>query len=290
MHFFSGCIASILAQDYVDFDILIYDDASDQLNVADEMKKSFDDPRIEYQRGEKILGVTPARDYILRQKKSPILIGMDDDAFLVGENALSKIVAHFDKNPEHALLVPRIIDRHGDQEFDLVPFSRRAISSDPVLTSRPQKVSYYVGPCYAARQKIIDAIGYLSLTTPYGEDEVDISYKLVRAGHTLYYRPDIVAIHEPVRVLTKRPVNLRSHIQNRVYLAWQYLPMPYTLTYILTWLAFYTYQALRRPSTGLMDMYRSFLHAVKNRHQYKRQPLGPQAIAYLKAYNGRLWF
>lgn len=283
------CLETILRQDFKDFTILVYDDASDALNVRDELSKSFDDPRLCYERGERALGVTPARDHIMRLATTDIVIGMDDDAWFPETDALSKIMQHFEAHPNHALLVPHITETHPDGDYDCVPFSRDTLKKNPEIVKEPQYVSYYLGPCYAVRRNVLEEIGYLSLRTPYGEDEVDISYKLVRAGHKLFYRPDIRAVHDPVRLQTKRPMNLTSHIQNRVYLAYQYLPMPYCIVYVATWLVFYSRKALQVETTGFANLYKTFFYALKNMKNFTRNPLKEDAIAYEKEHNGRLW-
>lgn len=73
----SRAIASVLAQTFGDFELIVADDASPE--GTREAVAAFDDPRIVYLRSPRNLGSSAARNLGVRRARAPIVALLDDD-------------------------------------------------------------------------------------------------------------------------------------------------------------------------------------------------------------------
>jgi len=91
------CIASIKAQDFVDWEVIVMDDAGD--DPVPEFIAGLQDPRIKYFRQEVNVGVARNwADGILKAQSPYLCILMDDDWYHT--NFLSNRMEVFNKNPD----------------------------------------------------------------------------------------------------------------------------------------------------------------------------------------------
>jgi glycosyltransferase involved in cell wall biosynthesis len=94
-----GAIASALAQDYADFEVMIVDNAS--ADDTEAVVRSFADPRVTYVRNPSNLGCTGNVNRAIELNSNPYLnILMDDDVLLPG--FISESVKLLDEHPEVA--------------------------------------------------------------------------------------------------------------------------------------------------------------------------------------------
>jgi glycosyltransferase involved in cell wall biosynthesis len=77
------CIASVLSQSYRDFRVLVSDNASDRSTA--EVVATFDDPRIEYSRSSRNLGMIGNINRIIERADTELLILLPDDDILYPE-------------------------------------------------------------------------------------------------------------------------------------------------------------------------------------------------------------
>jgi glycosyltransferase involved in cell wall biosynthesis len=103
--YLAEAVASCLAQDYEDLEVLVVVDGSKNPKI-DEVLASFDDPRLRIVRHEGNRGIAEAYNTIIREGRGE-LIGMlgDDDVCL--PDRISRSVAIFDAHPETGVV-------HGD--------------------------------------------------------------------------------------------------------------------------------------------------------------------------------
>ena len=126
----------------------------------------------------------------------------------------------------------------------------------------------------------------------FGEEELDLSYRAILNGFEITYAPDIVVEHYPeppvVAADGRATSEIFYHARNRLFLAKQYLPAAYVAPYLIVWLARDGWRAVRERQVGafLAGVY-SGMRRLKQHH---RTPLSDEAIAYLRANHGRLWF
>ena len=141
-------VASVLAQDFADFELIVVDDGSSD-GSADAVA-AFADPRVKLIRLPANLGSNPARNRGIAASTAPVLAFLDsDDEYLPAK--LRTVTDHFTGQPELDLLVDsfvkRVPGRAGEvarrnrvitdqQAFRLALFTRTLWKATPAITVR----------------------------------------------------------------------------------------------------------------------------------------------------------
>ena len=97
IEYLRSSVESILNQTYKDFEFLIVDDASDNVNVA-EIIKSYHDDRILFIQNKKNKGLTDNLNYMLEQSRGKYIARMDADDISLPER-LEKQFNYMEKHP-----------------------------------------------------------------------------------------------------------------------------------------------------------------------------------------------
>ncbi len=287
------CLESVLSQDYPDFEVIVLDDASDQVDLCRVLRERFNDPRLRCLRSDIQLGVAGGRNRLMAEATGDILCVIDDDAYFEDSGAITRFVNVFRSEESIGIVACKIVDHRGGNSDLLVPFSRRWRRRRPGITEQAQYVSYYLGGCHAIRREVLERCGMYAAELMFGEEELDLSYRVVAAGYRIYYEPMIVVHHYPhTSVVAKdkqRDVKeLYHHIQNRFYLAYKYLPAQYVPIYLSVWLGRYFVEAIRKRALG--TFFAGIREGVLRIRRYQRTPIDPQTQRYLKQHYGRLWY
>lgn len=141
-------VASVLAQDFPNFELIAVDDGS--TDGSADVVASFADPRIRLIRLSSNLGSNPARNHGIAGSNAPLLAFLDsDDEYLPAK--LRTVTDHFTRQPELDLLVDsfvkRVPGRAGDvprrnrpiadqQAFRMALFTRTLWKATPAITVR----------------------------------------------------------------------------------------------------------------------------------------------------------
>jgi GT2 family glycosyltransferase len=288
------CLKSVLGQDFDDFEVLVFDDASQEHDIIGLLKETISDQRLRCFHSEHSLGITGGRNLLMRQARGEIFIGLDDDAAFAGEKAIRSTVNHFLKAPDVGILAFKII-RHKGGDVDLqIPFSQRCRKKWPQLHEESRLVSHYIGAGHALRREIIERCGLYQEEFLFGEEELELSYRVIQAGFEILYTPLSVVLHYPRasvlgNVLGKRPVTeLQLHTRNRIWLAYKYLPFPYLPVYLLVWVSHWGVRAVKSRQVGAFI--RGIWAGIRGLRELPRTPLDKHAVRYLKNNWGRLWY
>jgi len=293
LHVLSRCLESVLSQDYSDFEVLVLDDASDQIDLCQALKKHLSDSRLRCLRSNIQLGVAGGRNLLMREAKGSILCVIDDDAYFEGHDSIKRFVDIFCSNTRIGIVACKVVDHRGNKTDLVVPFPRSWRRRKPEITEVAQYVSYYLGTCHAIRREVLDRCGLYADDIMYGGEELDLSYRVVNAGYYIYYEPSIVVHHYPQSsaiMAGERGVakELYHSIQNRLYLAYRYLPRRYTPFYLMFWLGYYFGTALR--NGHLKFFIKGLYDGIRRLRKYQRNPLSPEAERYIQEHYGRLWY
>ena len=287
----SRCLESVLAQQYPRIDIVVLDDASRQ-DVAGALAGRFGRAPVRWTRSEQRLGVAGARNRLVQEAAAEILVFLDDDAALDNPKALHAVVSYFATMPELGTLAFKIIVSVNRQTGLQVPFSRRWLKKNPLLTEDSRPVSYYVGAGHAIRKQVFRRCGPYQPDMVYGDEELDHAYRQVEAGFTLVYTPDVLVYHFPAVSLVQSDRDGRSKlyylVRNRIWNGYKHIPLPYLVSYLGVWTLYFLAVGLREGCLGefLRGAYRGFA-AFRS---LPRKCLGTVAVAYLKTNYGRLWY
>ena len=283
------CLRTVVSQDYEPKEVLVLDDASKDPDSYRTLVNQYNN--IQLIRSNTQLGVAAGRNKLVSMASGDVLCFIDDDAYFAGQSALSTFVSALKRDPLIGIVACKIVDQQKDGVRLLVPF-RRAQAKDKRLADAPCYVAYYLGGCHAIRREVFERCG-LYHDTVFGEEELDLSYRAIAVGYRIYYEPRVVVHHEPMPSVVGaeaagRGDELYYHVQNRLYLAYRYLPARYIPTYLTIWLAKYFGEALtsRKVSWFLRGLWDG-LHGLRS---VQRTVLHNEALLYISENHGRLWY
>jgi GT2 family glycosyltransferase len=287
------CLKSVFSQDFNDFEVLVLDDASRE-DILGLLREAVLDQKLRCFRSEHSLGVSGGRNFLMRRARGEIFIVIDDDAVFAGEESIRNTTDHFLESPDVGILAFKIM-RHKDGNIDLeVPFSQRCRKKLPQLYGESRLVSHYIGAGHALCRGVIEQCGLYQENLFFGEEELDLSYRVIQAGLKILYTPLIIVHHYPeTSVLSDDPgkraaMELQLHVRNRIWLAYKHFPFPYLPVYLLVWISYWGVQAVKKRRM------RAFLGGVRagirGLGKLPRTPLDKRAIGYLKNNWGRLWY
>jgi GT2 family glycosyltransferase len=286
-------VDSILRQQFQDFEIVVLDDASDGIDSARQLASALGDVRIRPYRSDSPRGVAGGRNFLMSQARGRLLAFLDDDAIFVRDDAVEKVVATFSSYPAAAALafnVENVVERKRQPNL---PASGESASRCLASATESTLVSYFVGCGHAIRKGCLAACGDYRPDMTFGEDELDLSYRFIHAGHQIVFVPSVAVEHTPQPSVVggtpeRRTSELFFHIRNRVYLAYRYLPWRYVVPYLGIWMSRYAARAVRH--NDWPDFIRGALAAPDFVRGVRREVLNRSAIAYLSQHGGRLWY
>lgn len=282
------CLRSVLAQTLRPYEIVVLDDASDALVVADLLaREGHADLRVI--RSPEPLGVGRGRNVLFREARGDAFLFLDDDAYLEDPVFLERLCGELAARSRAGIIAARIVDHQGGGTRLLVPFPRQSRREDPAIVERAQCVSYFLGGAHAVRREVYQRVGGYDESFVWGEEELDLSFRAINAGFEIHYVPHLTAHHQgepPVLARAGKNGELFHHVRNRFVLARKYLPRRSAGPYLAVWLARHASDALRQgdPLSLVRGMVAGVGAAVT------REALSPDALAYLRNHHGRLWY
>lgn len=287
------CLDSVLSQDYPDFEVIVLDDASDEFVLCRILANYYSSSRLRCIRSDNQLGVAGGRNKLTLEAKGEILCFIDDDAYFDGADALTRFVRAFHIDSSIGIVACKVINHEANDVDLLVPFSRYWRRRVPGITESTQYVSYYLGTCHAVKREVFEKCGLYRGDMMYGGEELDLSYRAIDAGYSIYYDPSIIVHHypQPTVIASGRHGSAKEiyhATRNRLYLAWRYLPLPYALTYLIIWLLVHFIEATKE---GLVVSFlRGLYDGIFELKTIRRTPIGKQGCIYLRKHYGRLWW
>ena len=162
-------------------------------------------------------GYGAALNQALAATDEPIAILANPDT-VFGPGSLDRLASFLEASPRHALAGPRLtgadaIGAASARGFPSValeacellfghriwpenPLHRRYLRTDlPPGQSAPADTDWLVGACLAARRDALAAVGGFDEAYHLYFEEVDLAFRLARAGHACAYLPEAVVAH-----------------------------------------------------------------------------------------------
>jgi len=287
------CVRSILRQEYRDFEVVILDDGSEKTDTAAAVAAEFVDPRVRPYRFDSNSGVAEGRNFLMREARGEILVSIDDDAVFTSDDALDRIHRCFAKDATVGTAAFKIINVVNGRRTPLVPFSQALLARDPDVVTRPVAVSSFRGGGHAIRKRLFEQLGGYRDDMFFGEEELDLAYRIIQSGHRIVYEPSVQVDHFPMPSLVggrkvHASIELFYHVRNRGYLAYRYLPWRYALPYCTIWMLRYAVRGIR--GDGVFNFFRGALAIPRFVRGIRREVLDRRALAYLTQHGGRLWY
>lgn len=288
-----NCISSVLAQNYDSYELLILDDASKPELAVETLFSAERDPRIRLLHTPESLGVAGGRNLLMEASHGELIVSIDDDAVFTNRKALQLVAETFDASSTVAAVAFKIMNHVGGEKYPLIPFRKQKIRKHPEVTDRGAMVSSFRGGGHALRAAVIRTLGGYRRDMMFGEEEMDVAYRIIQRGWQIQYVPEILVDHFPQPSVVgaagkKSRSELFYHTRNRAYLAYRYLPALYAIPYLGIWLTHYVLRGLREKA--LNDVIRGVVATPAFLSQVRREVLDRRAIHYLSQHDGRLWY
>lgn len=172
---------------------VIYDDGSSD-GTFDFLKMNY--PNIQLLRNEKSKGLIYCRNILLNKTTSTYAISLDDDLHFLSASPLEMIAAHFEQNPECAVISFSVF-------WGINP------PESIIASAKPYQTQNFLGGAHAWRMKAWQSIpNYPYWFVFYGE-EAFASYQLLKKQWQVHYLPQIVTHHR---------VDIKARKSNKDYL------------------------------------------------------------------------
>ncbi|QIA26701.1 glycosyltransferase [Thermaerobacter sp. PB12/4term] len=292
-HVLRRCLDSIMRQTYDDMEVIVLDDASDDIHAYSAVVRAYSGVRLI--RSEFPCGVAKGRNRLVAKALGDVLCFIDDDAYFETSTAISWLVDVFARDTRVGIVACKIVDHQGGVTDALVPIPRFARWKNPRLIEEPRYVAYYLGGCHVILREVFERCGRYCDALVFGEEELDLSYRAISVGYRIYYEPRVVVHHEPEpSVLAPnsghhgRDAELYYHIRNRFYLAFRYLPVIYIPSYLFLWTGKYALDAVKLGRVA--PVVKGIMDGIKTLKGLKREVLPPHAVDYMRRNFGRLWY
>jgi GT2 family glycosyltransferase len=203
------CIASILANPPTSpFEIWVVDNASTD-DSPRMVREKF--PQVHLVENRENVGFARANNQAIRQCAGTYILLLNPDT-LVASGALQALLDFLEKHPETAAAGPRTLNPDGSLQISSHPrptLSRelwRLLHLDRLLpyaeysrtkweTNEAQEVDVLKGACVLLRREALDQIGFLDEDYFIYSEEVDLCYRLQRAGWRLFWLPQSEIVH-----------------------------------------------------------------------------------------------
>jgi GT2 family glycosyltransferase len=204
-----NCLSSILAHPPTSpFEIWVVDNASTDESPR-MVREKF--PQVHLVENRENLGFARANNQAIQQCTGKYILLLNPDT-LVTSGALQALVDFLDKNPEAGATGARILNPDGSLQISSHPrptLSRelwRLFHLDSLApyaeypltkwgTKQAQEVDVLMGACLLVRKKVLDQVGFLDEDYFIYTEEVDLCYRIQRAGWRLFWVPQAEVVH-----------------------------------------------------------------------------------------------
>ena len=287
-----NCIQSILRQRRQDFELVILDDASDDVDSARAIAEEFRDPRIRPFHVTSSLGVAGGRNFLMERANGEILVVIDDDAVFVRDDALDEVCRALRRDPKIDLVAFKIVNVVNGRRTPLAPIAR--LASTRHLEADPQRavVSFFRGGGHAIRKSVADRLGGYRHDMVWGFEETDLAFRVIQTRGRIIYEPTIEVDHFPMpSVLNGARGRSSSEAyyagRNQAYLSYRYLPWKYAIPYLAAWFLRYAVRGIRQG--GFFHFLWGVLAAPQYLRGTKREILDRDALRYIASHGGPFW-
>lgn len=175
------------------------------------------------------LGIPAGRNAGIDKVDGELLLFLDDDAYLDGDDFLLRAARLFERDPKLGVAQPRVVDPDG------APTPRRFVPR--LRAGDPQRgsdiVALWEGACLA-RRTALDAAGPWPAEFGYMHEGIDLAWRVMDAGYAVRYSTELAAAH-PAVTAERHAAGRYYGARNRVWLARRNLPAVLAVVYLGVW-------------------------------------------------------
>jgi GT2 family glycosyltransferase len=281
-HILKQCLESILRQKFMDYEIVIVDNASID-GTGDMVQRLFPEARYFYLSDN--VGAPGARNYGVRKATGEICFFLDDDAVFADNNALEKAMAYFDADHQLGCLAFRILEPHdGLEEYKSIP------RADKKIINGDYECSYFCGAGFALRRNVFLEIGMFWEALFFIGEELDFSYRLIDRGYKIVRSFVISVIHYETPQARIPGRWIYFGMRNRSWVAVRNLPWTNVISQMFLWWGNFFILAVRNRyllyfMQGFKDALAGLPLAMRTRHCISKE-----TISKLKELSGRVYY
>jgi len=212
----------------------------------------------------------------LRETRASVVLTIDDDVELVGNDCVARILDAFNRNMKLACLNFKIVDSDGSV------FERDWCHPRPIAHASRAFETYFIleGECAMRREAVLSVGGYSEKFFLYHEG-LDLAYRLINRGYQIKYTPEVAVVHHVAADTGRASRFYHCSVRNGIWIAYKYLPPFSALFDAVEHAAKMTFFAAR--AGHLRDHISGCLAAVREIPNLRRQPLSRNSLARLKA-------
>jgi GT2 family glycosyltransferase/SAM-dependent methyltransferase len=208
--FTEKCLASLLAGGYDSIKFFLVDNGSRADVYEYFFNRHQDNPKIEFTRSEKNLGFGAGCNLALGKIKEGYVVFLNNDTE-VGKYWLQPIIDFMEKHPDVGACQPKIKDIMRKDYFEYAgaaggfmdvygyPFTRGRIfytlEKDDGQYDNIIDLTWCSGTAMVTKKEALDKVGYFDEAFFMYSEEVDLCWRLKRAGYRLVSIPDSIVYH-----------------------------------------------------------------------------------------------
>jgi GT2 family glycosyltransferase len=239
-------------------------------------------------RSDENIGAAAGKNLLMREARCDTLLSLDDDAVFSTSRDLVSLASILDKDffrVAKAGIVQLRVVYHDTREIQrsAYPHKRR----EPASGDREFLTGFFAGCATLMRKDALDRAGLYPEEFGIYMEEYDLCYRVIDAGYSIGYDPTVTIEHkESSHGRLADDAKLRRQWVNKSVIAWRYLPRRYFFTTALMWSLEYVRRVRGHPGSYA----RAWRDVVRIPFVEERKPIGPEALAYLRKVDARLWY
>jgi GT2 family glycosyltransferase len=222
---------NISLQSVLPDEIIIVDNASEEFHKL-KNKRIAKEHNAKYFCMDINLGVSGGRNFGLRKAIGDIILEIDDDAEFESNDAIKKVVGYFENDESIGLLAFSIFkNKNFERRREEFPFFAKKRKLDNELIP----CGWFIGAGHAFRGKIFEKIKYYNDFFPYGQEEIDLSLRVIDSGYNIFFAKEIKIFHyktDDARYIPNIEIEALN-LKNRVKVALLNLNVLSIFTYIV---------------------------------------------------------
>lgn len=215
-------VESLLTQRDVAVDVVVVNNGGDPIDVPGDARV------LTLQENH---GIPGGRNAGIDAVEGDLLLFLDDDAYLRGDDFVATAAAQFATDAKLGVLQPRVVDPEGRRS------PRRFVPRLHVGDDRQASdVAALWEGTLVARRDAIEKAGRWPAPMFYMHEGVELAWRVIDAGYTVRYAGDALETHHLAVDRERHADVYYMAARNRVWLARRNLPVLLAAVYLTTWL------------------------------------------------------
>lgn len=215
-------IESLFAQRDVAVDVVVVNNGGDHIDVPGDVRM------LTLQENH---GIPGGRNAGIDMVDGDLLLFIDDDAALRGDDFVATAAAQFAADPKLGVLQPRVVDPAGRRS------PRRFVPRLRVGDDRQASdVAALWEGTLVARRDAVEKAGRWPSPMFYMHEGVELAWRVIDAGYTVRYAGDALETYHLAVDRERHADVYYMAARNRVWLARRNLPVLLAMAYLATWL------------------------------------------------------